>query len=314
MGLPKPAAKLLVREAARRPFEGSVATLGRQEILFGYAALQAMARQFGVVLQATEITLHREPALALEGYMSDGSFLRSLGFSEIARLDYSDYEEPDELIDLNADATPDRLCGRFDVILDAGTLEHVFHLPNALGHLFRMLKPGGRVIHFSPSSNHLDHGFYMFSPTLFWDYYSANEFEINAFNLYRYTPLRDEWSIYEYRPDCLALDVKWGGLDRAMYGVHVVATRTAGSTGHRIPQQGWYLQRWQEAKAQPSARPGDLLHEPEGTKARRLMDLTRRNPFVHRLACKAIVRWRSFVNRWRRARRKGIGLKLIARY
>lgn len=314
MGLPKPAACLLLREAACRPFSGSVATLGRQDILFDQGWLRRTAARMGVSLHPTEITLHRDPALALRGFMSDDSFLKSLGFRQIVRLDYSDFEAPDYLLDLNAPHTPEDLRQRFDTILDGGTLEHVFHLPHALRHLFEMLRPGGRVIHFSPSANHLDHGFYMFSPTLLWDYYTTNQFQINTFYIYRYRPSRDRWEVFEYRPEWLAPGARWGGLDNAMYGVHVVATRTEASTGDRIPQQGWYLRRWEEAKAQGPPGPGELLSEPPGTKARLLMDLTRHRPWLHRLACQAIVRWRAFINRRRQARHRGLGLKCIGRY
>lgn len=314
MGLPKPSALLLLREAARRPFSGTVATLGRQDILFDHAWLQRTAASMGVTLRPTDITPHREPALALRGFISDDSFLKSLGFAEIVRLDYSEFEAPDYLLDLNSPHTPDDLRQRFDTVLDGGTLEHVFHLPHALRHLFEMLKPNGRVIHFSPSANHLDHGFYMFCPTLFWDYYTANQFEINAFCLYRYRPNRDRWDVYHYQPEALDPGVRWGGLDDAMYGVHVVATRTAISTGDRIPQQGWYLKRWEEAKAQAPSPPGELFSEPPGTKARRLMDLTRNHPRLYRLACQLIVRWRAFVNRRRQARHRGLGLKFVGRF
>ena len=65
MGLPKPAAKLLLREAARRPYAGGVVTLGRQEVLFGYDWLRKAAASFAVPLQPAEIRPHREPILAL---------------------------------------------------------------------------------------------------------------------------------------------------------------------------------------------------------------------------------------------------------
>jgi SAM-dependent methyltransferase len=312
MGIARPTAKLLLREAARRSYQGSCLTLGRQDIQFGYSWLQAAARSFGVPLCPVEVQPHRQAALAARGFMSDESFLRALGFSETVRLDCSDYEAPEELLDLNSEALPAHLKERFDVVLDAGTLEHVFHVPNALRNLFGMVKVGGRIIHFTPSSNHIDHGFYMVSPTLFWDFYSANQFELNAFHLYRYTPSNVQWEIYEYSPGRLVEDVMWGGLDSAMYGVFAVATRTDASTGDRIPQQGWYLHRWREAKRLAAAQ-GDEV-EPEGSKARRLLDLTRGNRLLHALARRAIDAYR-VLGRWRRKwRRKGLGLKAIARY
>jgi hypothetical protein len=39
-----------------------------------------------------------------------------------------------------------------------------------------MLKVGGRLIIMVPASNSIDHGFYSFSPTLFFDYFADNGF------------------------------------------------------------------------------------------------------------------------------------------
>lgn len=34
------------------------------------------------------------------------------------------------------------------------------------------------MIHASPSHNHADHGFYVFNPTIFYDFYTANGFDV----------------------------------------------------------------------------------------------------------------------------------------
>ena len=83
---------------------------------------------------------------------------------------------------------PPELKEAFHVVLDPGSIDHVFYLPNSLKNIFQMLKIGGRCIHISPSSNHIDHGFYMFSPTLFWDYYTENKFSLNSINVIQYRP------------------------------------------------------------------------------------------------------------------------------
>src|SRR5207249_3920994 len=98
------------------------------------------------------------------------TFFKALGFSEVAAMDYSDFESARYIHDLNSSEPPEHLLENFDVIIDGGTIEHVFHIPNVLNSIHKMLRPHGRTIHMSPSSNHIDHGFYMFSPTLFWDF------------------------------------------------------------------------------------------------------------------------------------------------
>jgi hypothetical protein len=249
---------LLLKEAVRRPFTGSGLTLGRQHIYFSHSDLVRMASGFGVRLHdAGEVALHRDADLAARGFISDTAFLRSLGFAEVKTLDYSAYEGCDYVFDLNQAELPGELAGRFDVIIDGGTMEHVFHVPNALRNLFAMLRVGGRVVHMSPSSNYVDHGFYSFSPTLFWDYYAANRFDVNDCKLIRHTPNHDTdpWEILDYQPGCLS-EASYGGLDDAMYALYFVATKTPESTSDRIPQQGAYVAVWEQARGNAAAGAG----------------------------------------------------------
>jgi len=68
-----------------------------------------------------------------------------------------------------------------------------------------LLKPGGRIIFLSPSTNHVDHGFYMFLPTLFMDYLLANGFSIRTFYFIRYSlNSRKRRRAYAYERDSSA--------------------------------------------------------------------------------------------------------------
>jgi hypothetical protein len=105
---------------------------------------------------------------------------------------------------------------------------------------------GGVVIHISPSSNHVDHGFYMFSPTFFQDYYSANRWDILCHYFFRYSPnYKAGWKIYEYKPGAL-LPVSFGGLNRGLYGVYIVVRKQDCSSYNANVQQGLYLEAWAE--------------------------------------------------------------------
>ncbi|MEW6264283.1 MAG: class I SAM-dependent methyltransferase [Thermodesulfobacteriota bacterium] len=246
MGLAKGALKVLLKEAARRPYSGRVLTLGRQDIYFTYDVLRDTARACGVPLAIPEqIVLNHKREAAAQGFISDHSLFEVLGFSESGSMDYSDYEGASYVFDLNDSNLPDHLAEAFDVIVDGGTLEHVFHVPNALNNIFKMLKTGGRVIHILPVANYVDHGFYMFSPTLFWEFYQANKFEINTTQVFRHTqrPDLDPWEVCDYLPGCLD-PVSFGGLDDGMYSLICVATKQADSTGQAVPQQGKWLADW----------------------------------------------------------------------
>ena len=126
-----------------------------------------------------------------------------LGFVGLLALDANPYEKPDIVHDLNHAEIPEDLIGRFDLVFDGGTLEHVFDVANALRTVCRFTKPGGRVVHLNPLSNCVDHGFYSFSPILFADFYAANNWVIRRLAIARFEcdPATDPWEIRDYRPD-----------------------------------------------------------------------------------------------------------------
>ncbi len=170
MGISKATVKMLLKEASQRPFSGSILTLGRQGIWITFKDLQKIAYDFGVSLKDPgEITLLYNPEGRAKNCISDQCLFKSLRFFECKTLDVSNYENADYIFDLNQPELPLDLRERFDVIIDGGTFEHIFHIPNAFKNIWGMLRPEGRIVHIAPSYNHIDHGFHMFSPILFWE-------------------------------------------------------------------------------------------------------------------------------------------------
>jgi SAM-dependent methyltransferase len=248
----------MLREHKRRPFAGSVLCLGQPDVYFGYNQLRRMAATIDVELSpGVEVTPSHNPHFASLGYMSGETLFRSFGFESVHALDYSDFEGAAIIHDLNDPDLPDALHGKFDVVIDHGTLEHVFHIPNALRNLFLLLKTGGRLIHAAPTSNFVDHGFYMFSPTFFFDFYVTNEWEINSIYVVCMTPRQETEPFFytEYEPGSFD-NVSYGGLGPGMYSTLSFLTKTSRSTGDRIPQQGVYRRdpRWMPTSS-PSVPP-----------------------------------------------------------
>jgi hypothetical protein len=66
-------------------------------------------------------------------------------------------------------------------VFDGGTLEHVFNFPTALKSCLEMIKRGGRFISITPANQFCGHGFYQFSPELYYSALSAR----NGFNIDR---------------------------------------------------------------------------------------------------------------------------------
>ncbi len=181
MGLVKPALRFIAREHRRKPFTGPILTLGRQEVFATVDEIRALLVSEGITPGAsssdegTRTNIPSRFRTPQDRNTSDVAFFSLLGVTDILALDYSAFEHAEIIHDLNL-AVPVELHDRFDLIVDGGTLEHVFDVRQSLMNIALMLKPGGRILHFSPASNWVNHGFYQFSPTLFYDYYGANDF------------------------------------------------------------------------------------------------------------------------------------------
>jgi SAM-dependent methyltransferase len=284
MGIARAIVKLLIREGKREEFSGNILTIGKQDVFATTRDLRKWAGEMDFELKGAV-------AMPEKGFIADRALFPSLGFDSIASMDCSDYEHCTIVHDLNKDV-PGELHNRYDVVLDSGTSEHIFNFPKVLENYHKMLKVGGRMIHGLPSSNHVDHGFYMFSPTIFYDYYSANNWKIVEPLFFRYYRQHTTklWKIYHYTPGCLD-SYSFGGL-RGMYGIFFIVKKTRESTFNAPVQQNSYIRTWSEDN-----RPGPggttkksglrtvATHLPEGLK-----DALR--PLYHRLAARRTPRFR----------------------
>ena len=53
-------------------------------------------------------------------------------------------------------------------MLDSGSLEHVFNFPIAIANCMALTEVGGHFVAITPANNWCGHGFYQFSPELFY--------------------------------------------------------------------------------------------------------------------------------------------------
>jgi hypothetical protein len=235
MGISYGALKFLMEEGVKERWHGSVLTLGKQDTSFTSVQLREAAARYGY-----RLVMHpRADHYREHSNMTYQEFFHALGFQSVLVLDASDYEGADIVHDLNTDYIPRNCDYRFNLILDGGTLEHVFNIPAALKTISRMTAIDGRIVHISPMSNCADHGFYSFSPTLFADYYTANLFDISRISLVRFArdPVLDEWEYTEYERGTL------GTIGELRPGVHFVMScvrKGKQSLGGQVPQQHYY--------------------------------------------------------------------------
>ena len=249
MGISRGAVKLILDECSARSFDGAVLQLGRQDLYFSKSQLEEWSEKSRVVL--TEISGPRENCTKgpLRKDINDVEFFTMLGFDSVVSADFSDYENSSLTLDLNK-PVPSELHEKFDVIFDGGTMEHCFNTFQVLKNIFFMLKKGGRIIHSSPSNNHVDHGFYMYSPTLFADYYAANKWEFLSLKVFSYTPRQntEPCLVYDYEPGSLDAFSYGGFNDGRMLGIWCVCEKTENSSSDLIPQQGFYTKRWTQGE------------------------------------------------------------------
>lgn len=103
-----------------------------------------------------------------DGYAE--TLFTKLGADSVEAMDFSDFEGANLVHDLNA-PVPEDYVGRYDVIFDGGTTEHVFDVAASMDNINRMLAPGGIFISAVPANNWFGHGFYQFGPELVFSYW-----------------------------------------------------------------------------------------------------------------------------------------------
>lgn len=75
---------------------------------------------------------------------------------------------------------PVQFLYRYDVVVNHGTLEHIFDIAQAFETIHESCALDGVMIHESPFHGWLDHGFYNLQPTLFYDLADANNYLIEV--------------------------------------------------------------------------------------------------------------------------------------
>jgi SAM-dependent methyltransferase len=147
-----------------------VLTLGRQNLHIDPSTYQAECRRFGLI---------PDPAAFSDSPFAEG-LLRGLGAAAPSSLDVSHYEGATHLADMNL-PLPSGLDGKFCLVIDGGTLEHVFDFRQAAINIGKLLRVGGHLVSVTCANNFLGHGFYQFSPELFYRAFSPeNGFEIET--------------------------------------------------------------------------------------------------------------------------------------
>lgn len=182
------------------------------------------------------------------GEYADRFFVECLQTPSPSSLDYSAFEGAGILHDLNR-PVPDSLRSRYNTIIEAGTLEHIFNFPVAVANLMQMMQVGGTIFASTVANNLCGHGFYQFSPELIFRVFSEeNGFELGtvlaAEARYPGVELEPMGDLYEVIDPAIA-GARVGLLTRNPVMLFFQATRKAQVTPFtQTPQQSDYAAAW----------------------------------------------------------------------
>ena len=130
----------------------NVLALGRQHFLSPNPD-ERTKRQMTVYQRMLEQFGHD---LKIENLVDSDGFCNSLfdflGFETTDYMDVSEYEGANVIHDLNTHV-PANLHGKYDLVIDGGTIEHIFNVPSAFENVNKMLHVGGYFLAFNPCNN-----------------------------------------------------------------------------------------------------------------------------------------------------------------
>jgi len=185
MGFDSNGVRLLIKSKQLSVNFDKVLCVGRQGLNLEKSQLQRLLKRAGLPVSPFD-------------NMSRGTyaeqFLNALGASAVDSMDASDYENATIIHDLNLPVSNEHKA-KYSLVIDGGSLEHIFNFPMAIKNCMEMIQVDGHYISITPTNNFLGHGFYQFSPELYYRIFNAaNGFEI--VKMYFYINQEDS-AIYE---------------------------------------------------------------------------------------------------------------------
>ncbi|WP_299305164.1 FkbM family methyltransferase [uncultured Litoreibacter sp.] len=246
MGIDLPAFEFLLKANAEFGDFGSTVVLGRQRLLMRDENARA---RFGAVLE------RYRPDLSLDDIADENvdRLISALGGDPYQVMDNSAYEGAQVIHDLN-EPLPNELKGKFDTVIDIGTLEHVFNIATAMKSVAEAVRVGGQFLCLNIANNHLGHGFWQFSPEVFFRTFSpAHGFEPRLADLYyqgAFHPLRDPLTIGQRDP------IKTPGYTYVTFGARKSEERDMFAEGW--PVQADYVAAWTLFQVRSAEREGQM--------------------------------------------------------
>jgi hypothetical protein len=250
MGLTRNSTRFVLYAHRRGASFRRTATLGRQQVFMAPDDLAGLLRRYG-----HEIDVKAAARLLSEQRGFADPLLRLLGADEVHSFDASAYEGATDIHDFN-EPLPEAYHHRFDVVLDSGSLEHIFDVRTALANCMNMVDVEGSLISILPANNFFGHGFYQFSPEFFYRALSAeNGFAINVLAVYEDIG-EPQW--YEV-PDPGALHRRVAFANSQPTYLALLATRISPAPAFAaVPQESDYVELWENPELESVERTAEV--------------------------------------------------------
>ncbi len=247
MGVDLNCAQLLIEAKKNGASFDRMATLGRQGLHANRPALTSILRNAGY-----ELSKDQERNLLDPTHAYAEEFFGLLGAARVTAIDASGFEGAQIVHDMNR-PIPDSLASSFDLVFDGGTLEHVFDFPAAIRNAVQMVAPNGRFISFTMANNFSGHGFYQFSPELYYRLFcKENGFALESCVMWE----EIDGSRFYRVPDPDGVGSRIELTSRSGTYLFVQARRIGGPSRDYVPQQSDYVRHWEAAVREPRKSTG----------------------------------------------------------
>jgi SAM-dependent methyltransferase len=237
MGIDSHGLNFLRYARAKKPF-GDTITLGRQAVL--------------VIKPTLEALLGSKRSYRQQTYCEE-LLTEYFDATRVESIDKSAYESATHIHDFNEPLPADR-CQKYDTVVDTGTLEHIYNVPQAFRNCSQLCKPGGQILHVLPANNFCGHGLWQFSPELFFSLYCRKNGYLDTEVFIADLTNTAKW--YQVKEPTAGKRVNvWSSTP-----LYVLVRTVVGTADfvHTEVQQMHYVHEWEKGEAAPPRTAGTL--------------------------------------------------------
>lgn len=223
----------------------TTAMIGRQKISLSKTENEKLVIDYDLNIEKDNFNFNRRD-------YADSIIKNYLNIKELKIFDYSKYEGADVIVDLNY-PVQNNLHNNFDALIDGGSIEHIFNFPIAIKNYMNLVKVNGNIFIFTSANNQCGHGFYQFSPELFYSIFNeTNGFEIKSVifveHPYPGAELSEKQICYSVKSPS-EIGRRAIIVNKAPLGIMVHATKIKEvKIFKKFPLQSDYLNLWDEKK------------------------------------------------------------------